>query len=81
MNPLADTPAGDELLDTRASSGLKKFLATPDRESIAELKNPELLKKFDEEHVGTVVYGNGISLQVIERGGRCHAKGIVWASA
>jgi hypothetical protein len=84
LTPLADTPVGDEKfapVDTRGmgvgSFALKKFLTNPDRESIAELRNPELLKKFDEGHSGTVVHANGIPFQVIERGGRWHAKGIV----
>jgi hypothetical protein len=84
LNPLADAPVDEEKfapVDVSGkgvgSSALKKFLSNPDRESVAELKNPDLLKKFDEAHTGTLVHANGIPFQVIERGGRWHAKGIV----
>src|SRR2546423_14344628 len=42
------------------SADLKKFLASPDRESVAELRDPELLKRYDEQNgSGTVVYAGG----------------------
>ena len=84
LRPLVDTPISDEKfapVDTRGmgagSSALKKFLSNPDREAVREMKDPELLKKYDEGHAGTVVHANGIPFQVIERGGRWHAKGVV----
>jgi len=81
--PLTDVPPDDGFgqLDMRGagagSADLKRFLNSPDREAIEALKDPELLKKFDEGHTGTVVHANGIPFQVIERGGRWHAKGVV----
>src|SRR5258708_4973083 len=83
--PLAD--ATDDVeefasIDTRGmglgSSALKRFLNAPDRESIAEMHDPDLLKKYDEQHgSGTVVYASGIPFKVTERGGRWHAQGKV----
>jgi len=60
------------------SSALKKFLTNPDRESVAELRDPEALRKYDEQHgSGTVVHASGIPFQVTERGGKWYAKGKV----
>src|SRR5437879_13733955 len=75
LRPLADAPVDDgkfARVDTRGmgmgSSDLKKFLTNPDRESVAELRDPEALKKFDEQHGrGTVVHASGIPFKVIER--------------
>jgi hypothetical protein len=80
MTPLADTPVEDELLDTRGmgvgSSALKKFLSNPDRESVVELRDPETLKKFDEETgAGALVYAGGVPFQIKQHQGRWHAKG------
>lgn len=67
-------------LDTRGqgagSSGLKKFLGNPDRESVVELRDLELLRKYDEQHgSGTTVYANGVPFQISQRGDKWHAKG------
>src|SRR5258708_2635741 len=76
--PLAD--AKDEVeefapIDTRGmgrgSADLKNFLANPDRESVAELHDPEALRKFDEQRgSGTTVYANEIPFQVYQRNGK-----------
>src|SRR5712691_7996456 len=83
LTPLADASPDDEKfapLDTRGmgmgSSALKKFLTNPDRESVAELRDPEALKKFDEQHgSGTTVYASNIPFQVSQRDGKWRAKG------
>jgi hypothetical protein len=83
--PLADAPdENDEFaMPDRTSKGLgsadlKKFLANPDRESVAELHDESLLKKYDEQHgSGTVVYAGGAPFKVTERGGKWHAQGKV----
>jgi hypothetical protein len=60
------------------SSPLKQFLANPDRESVTELRDPETLKKYDEQRgSGTTVYANGIPFQVFQRDGKWRAKGTV----
>jgi hypothetical protein len=81
--PLADTsPEDDQFapVDTRGmgagSSALKQFLSAPDREAIEGLKDPELLKKYDEQHgSGTTVYASSIPFQISQRGDKWHAKG------
>jgi len=82
LRPLADAPVDDGKfapVDTRGmgagSSALKKFLSNPDREAVREMKDPELLKKYDEGHTGSIVRANGIPFRVIEREGKWHAKG------
>jgi len=82
LTPLADTSVDDDKfapLDTRGmgvgSSGLKEFLANPDRESVAELRDPETLRKFDEGHGGTTFHANGVAFQVYQRDGKWRAKG------
>lgn len=67
-------------VDTRGmgigSSGLKKFLSNPDRESVAELRDPETLKRFDEElGAGAIVYANGLQFHLKQHQGRWHARG------
>jgi hypothetical protein len=60
------------------SSALKRFITAPDREAVQELRDPEALKKFDEQHgIGTVVHASGIPFKVIERDSKWHAKGTV----
>jgi hypothetical protein len=81
--PLTDVSPGDDQfapVDTRGtgagSSALKKFLANPDRESVAEMRDPELLKRYDEQHgSGSTVYASNIPFQVYEREGKWRAKG------
>lgn len=83
LQPLANATAEDEFapIDKRGmglgSADLKKFLASPDRESVAELHDADLLKRYDDAHSGTVVHASGIPFQVIERAGRWHARGKV----
>jgi hypothetical protein len=67
-------------LDTRGmglgSSDLKALLRNPDREAIKELRDPELLRRFDEEHGdGRTVYAGGVPFQIAHRDGRWRAKG------
>src|SRR5258708_3668193 len=81
--PLADArdEADEFAMPDRTSKGLgsvdlKKFLANPDRESVAELRDPEALRKFDEQQGdGTIVYANETPFRVYQRDGRWHAKG------
>jgi hypothetical protein len=83
LNPLADAPVDDDKfapVDTRGmgvgSSALKKFLANPDRESVAELRDAELLKQYDEQQgSGSAIYASNIPFQIIQREGKWHAKG------
>lgn len=83
LTPLADTPVDDEKfapVDTRGmgigSSGLKKFLNAPDREAIEGLRDPELLKRYDEQHgSGSTIYASGIPFQISQRDGKWRAKG------
>ena len=83
LSPLADAPIDDEQFAPIDSSGmgvgssaLKRFLDAPDREAIEGLRDPELLKKYDEEHGdGTTVYASNIPFQVYQRGGKWRAKG------
>src|SRR6267154_2085829 len=85
LTPLADAPVDDGKfapVDRRGmgigGSALKEFLANPDRESVVELRDPEALKKFDEQHGGgTTVFASGIPFQVYQRGGKWYAKGKV----
>jgi hypothetical protein len=77
-----DTPIDDGLapLDTSGtgagSSALKAFLSRPDREAIVALRDPEALRKFDEQQGdGTTVYANEIRFKIYQRDGRWHAKG------
>lgn len=76
------TPIDDGLapLDTSGmgagSSALKQFLSNPDREAIVAMRDPELLKKYDEQHgAGAVVYANNIPFSISQKAGRWHAKG------
>src|SRR5258708_24562029 len=81
--PLADAAEETEdfAMPDRTSKGLgsadlKKFLASPDRESVAELRDPELLKKYDEERGdGSTVLCRNVPFQVYQRDGRWRAKG------
>jgi hypothetical protein len=83
LRPLADAPVDDgkfAQLDRRGmgmgSSDLKKFLTNPDRESVAELRDPEALKKYDEQHgSGTTVYASNVPFQISQRGGKWRAQG------
>src|SRR5260370_11670761 len=83
--PLADVAdeADDFAMPDRTSKGLgsadlKKFLANPDRESLSELHDPDLLKRYDQERGdGTTVYANEIPFQVYQRNGKWRAKGTV----
>jgi len=83
LQTLADAPAEEFApIDTRGmgigSSALKRFLTAPDREAVQELRDPEALKKFDEQHgSGTVVHASGIPFKVTERGGKWHSQGKV----
>src|SRR5260370_32876126 len=82
LKPLADAPVDDGKfapLDRRGmgmgSSDLKKFLTNPDRESVAELRDPEALRKFDEQHgSGVTVYASNIPFQISQRNGKWRAK-------
>src|SRR5258706_10420793 len=67
-------------IDTRGmgigSSALKRFLNAPDRESIAEMHDIDLLRKFDEQQGdGTVVYANEVPFKIYQRDGKWNAKG------
>jgi len=83
LTPLADTPVDDGKfapVDTRGmgmgSSALKQFLSAPDREAIEGLKDPELLKKYDEQHgSGTTVYASNVPFQISQRDGKWRATG------
>ncbi len=83
LTPLADAPVDDGKfapVDTRGmgagSSALKRFINAPDREAIEGLKDPELLKKYDEERgSGTTVYASNVPFQVSQRDGKWRAKG------
>src|SRR6266481_4430501 len=83
LKPLADAPVDDDKfapVDTQGmgagSSALKRFLNAPDREAIQGLKDPELLKQYDEQHgSGTTVYASNVPFQVSQRDGKWHAKG------
>src|SRR5260370_5410624 len=81
--PLADVAdeADDFAMPDRTSKGLgsadlKKFLANPDRESLAELHDPEALRQFDEQRGdGTTVFARNIPFQIYQRGDKWHARG------
>jgi hypothetical protein len=83
--PLADAAEETEefAMPDRTSKGLgsadlKKFLANPDRESVAELGDVEALRKFDEQRGGgTVVHASGVPFKVTEREGKWFASGKV----
>jgi hypothetical protein len=83
LQPLADAPADDEEFAPNArgkmdSSALKRFISSPDREAVQELRDPEALRRYDEQHgSGTVVHASGIPFQVIERDGKWFARGKV----
>lgn len=67
-------------IDTRGmglgSSALKRFLNAPDREAVEELRDPDALRKFDEQQGdGTTVYANAVPFKIYQRDGRWHAKG------
>ena len=58
------------------SSDLKQLLRNPDREAILELRDPELLRKFDEEHGdGVTVLAGGVRFQISHRDGKWKAQG------
>src|SRR5260370_29233549 len=75
LRPLADEPVDDgkfAQLDRRGmgigSSALKQFLTNPDRESVAELRDPEPLRKFEQQHGNRpTVYASGLPFQVSQR--------------
>jgi hypothetical protein len=82
LNPLADTSVDDEKfapLDTRgmaSGSPLRKYLNNLDREAVEELRDPELLRRFDEERgSGTTVFASNIPFQIVQRNGQWRAKG------
>jgi hypothetical protein len=65
----------DESSSSRGAD-LKAFLANLDREAVVEMRDPELLRQFDEQHgSGTTVHANGIPFQVYQRGGKWRATG------
>src|SRR5216684_3711781 len=83
LQALADTDAEAEEfapVDTRGmglgSSALKRFLNSPDREAVQELRDPDALRKFDEQQGdGTTVYANEIPFKIYQRDGKWIAKG------
>src|SRR5882724_6215974 len=78
LAPLADAAedTDDFAMPDRTSKGLgsvdlKKFLANPDRESISEMHDPDLLKKYDLEHgSGQTVYASNVPFQISYRDGK-----------
>ena len=84
LQPLADETADDEFapIDTRGmgvgSSALKRFLNAPDREAVQELRDPEALKRYDEQYGnGSTVYASGAPFQIYLRDGKWNARGKV----
>src|SRR6266404_1984106 len=81
--PLADAAEESDNLamPDRTSKGLgsadlKRFLANPDRESVAELHDESLLKRYDEERGdGSTVFARNVPFQIYQRAGRWRAKG------
>lgn len=68
-------------LDTRGSGmdskGLKEFLSNPDRESILDTRDPELVAEYNRQHAVSVVHCAGVPFQVKQRDGKWFAKGDV----
>src|SRR5580704_7384683 len=82
LTPLADAPVDDDKFaplpheQKRDTGELKKFLTAPDREAIEWLKDPELLKQYDEQHgKGTTVYASNVPFRIYQREGKWRAKG------